>query len=130
LALTLFFIANAACAEWQQYGGAGETKAYYDTARVRSEPPYITVWVRLEFDTPDTLNGKEYSSQVQKMAIDCRGEAWGALFSAFYVAKDSSGGPIETFNKTIAEVRMQPAIPNSLGDRLVKTICALPRAKK
>ena len=122
---------TVALAEWKYYGGDRDTVAYFDTERVRSEPPYVTVWVRMELETPDILpGGQQYRSQIQKLALDCKAEAWGVIFSAFYATKEATGSPIETRNRALSAVQMQPAIPGSIGVSLLNAACREKAAKK
>ena len=125
LFIAALVLAGPASAEWKAYASNTNTTAYYDAGRVRSEPPYITVWVRLELDAPDKLaDGREYRLQMQQLALDCKGEAWGVRFSAYYASREPSGAPILTANLTEAEMRIRPASPGSFAEILLKTACS------
>ena len=123
LAMALLSMPTLSWGEWIEYGRGGDTIAYYDPARVRHESSYLTVWIRQEFDTPDRIEGKVYHSYTQKLALNCQTRDWGVQFTAFYSTKDQTGGPVHTLSRPLQSVSLQPAIPGSIGDSLISTVC-------
>jgi hypothetical protein len=131
---TLFAVlivwATSTRGEWKviaETSGAAPGMAY-DTARTNYEPPYLTTWTRVVLPAPATLsNGVEYSSALQKVAVDCDSQTWGVAYSAFFASADASGAAAYVHSLPREQLELRPARAGSNGADLLRVLCSTPK---
>lgn len=76
LSLSLFLLANAACAEtWVKYTQTGEAHRYFDKDRTMSMGGTAFIWDLHDLKTPaQSADGRDYRSVLHAVEVNCRKE--------------------------------------------------------
>lgn len=103
--------------KWVEYAGSNKTTYFYDKTGVpASRKKVFKVWIRDEQNESSKEGDLEYS--LASMQIDCGKREIGSVMSIEY---DSNGNSLNTY--TASKVAMQPVIPDSVGEALLKKLC-------
>lgn len=126
-AASLLFAGAAASAEWQHFGGTDFASIFLDTASHRRSGKVVKVWVRWEYNEPQTDHSTNpagiYTSAVTQYAFDCRAESMAVLQEVRYGGK--LGGEViasaSSSDKPDAYVQV---VPDSVARKLLDSVCA------
>lgn len=120
-------------ADWRLVGVAGGTRQEFDASTIkRQSGSTITVWTKTvpsekaiaEIRAKPPQYGahmRNYSHALSLQAVNCDDKSTGLSGIIFY---DKSGNVIDEAWVPPAEIILKVAAPETLGDALVKVICA------
>lgn len=116
---------SAGAEDWKRYGTTSDDEAelYYLQSSVRryAEDVY-EVWTRWVYAGMQEASpgGDPYDSEKRLMRVDCRAERLGIVSFVEY------SGQSVVNSHTVKNVDLNPAVPESVGESLLRNVCANP----
>lgn len=111
---------TALAADWVKLPTPDANIHWYDRSKLLVEDDAVTYWRLVEFRTPQQTKFGMASSAMYRERIDCRNHTYRALGYLLY-AKDNT--VIENVHSPDAAA--EPVIPETVGDRYERLMCAL-----
>lgn len=131
--LTEFERKLAEIEKWQPLGKSGIKSFFYDKTSIRKQPNgHIRVWLKTTVDDVSayieehkkkyqkTEGYENYSHSLVAWEIDCDSASLGVISHIDY---DDKGNVLYSYHEDEKLIKMEPAVPGSLGDALYKIIC-------
>ena len=110
---------QAHAADWAPLVGAGSIDQYfYDRSKLVIKDEEITYWKKVQFQQPQSINGREVVSGLLRERIHC-GEHTAKLVSYLYYS--AAGDTVEYVPKDESEP--MPIIPDTVGDAFERALC-------
>jgi hypothetical protein len=125
LLLILCLLSMPAHAEWKEAAESDTSRFYVDYSRIKNEGRYKSMWYLNDYKSPNTdSSGKQYKSAILKRLIDCQGSRSQNVALNRYSEQMGGGENIYSDNRPMLEAQWEYAVPNSVGDSLIKIACA------
>ena len=116
-------------ANWHAFGKMHDAAVFIHKDVKKTNNGRITVWRHSEYPFPKYLEKEmPYLSAREHAIVDCKSSTIAVSEFAYYMGRFGTGAVIAT-NK-VKSVEMAEAMPDSLEERLIKTLCeSKPRSK-
>jgi hypothetical protein len=116
-------------ANWRAFGKMHDAAVFIHKDVKKTNNGRVTVWRHYEFPFPKYLEKEmPYLSARELAIVDCKSSTVGVSEFAHYPGRFGTGAVIAT-NK-VKSAEMAEAMPDSLEEQLIKTLCASkPRSK-
>ncbi len=109
--------------DWRGLGKTHNAAIFFHHGVKKADNGRLSVWTHHEFHTAEYLEKeKTYLSSRGRMLIDCKASTLALSEQAYYSQRFARGVIIGT--SSMKEVDMKEAFPDSIEERLLKTVCA------
>ena len=114
-------ISTSAMAEWTEINRDEQLRYYIDIATIRIKGTRVKVWTLADYTTIQSDTGFSYLSSIVQVEFDCSEEQSALRAGVNY--SGNMGGGISVSNIEKPKREFEAVIPNTTGDRLLKTVC-------
>jgi hypothetical protein len=119
--MVVIFTSNAA-AKWTQVGDdvGQDEKIFVNKKSIRKDGPLVTIWALIDYESPQSIGGKDQLSTRSLDEYDCQKKQYRTLNLYWYSGHKGKGKIVYS---ELLPGKMQPIIPNSVVERVWKITC-------